>query len=413
MALSNYGLKRYISEKIKLEVRQNSHFGCVICGNYIVQYHHLGDGFSEAKKHDPNEIILLCPTHHQQANKRISDAELRQFARKPFGQIHGIVFDKWTTNTERDIILGNCTFKRSIVPVQFFGAPLIWVDRPSHPGAPTTISAILRDGNGDVIGEIDRNVVSLYSNYYDIKCSGDKTTIRRKHGKIVLEFTLNSSEMNVRRWHGKTYGARFDFHHTKGFAVIVPSASRQTNFSGSTFDNLSGIAYIERPYIKVKNLPNKAGDISGVDGVTHGWLGEDKRIFNLKNHWVGIFDGALAWDLWPASPNEDRKPVVDRMSSWRRNVWGSLTPNGIGFHLLVDDRARKFGPVFAVGINIIDDQGNVFADNAKIIETPCIGQIGIGIGSFIPGEIMIPNRKEYWGERRGTFSHFGDCRTGF
>jgi hypothetical protein len=58
------GLLRYIPDAVKRQVRQRCGFGCILCGNAIVQYEHVGPTFADASKHEADGITLLGPTHH-------------------------------------------------------------------------------------------------------------------------------------------------------------------------------------------------------------------------------------------------------------------------------------------------------------------------------------------------------------
>ena len=58
------GLSRTIPNGTKRLVRQRCGFGCVICGNAIIQYEHFNPEFENATKHDSNGITLLCGYCH-------------------------------------------------------------------------------------------------------------------------------------------------------------------------------------------------------------------------------------------------------------------------------------------------------------------------------------------------------------
>ena len=58
---NKFELSRTIPEPIKRQIRQDSGFGCVICGLGIIQYEHVDPEFHLAKIHDPSKMTLLCP----------------------------------------------------------------------------------------------------------------------------------------------------------------------------------------------------------------------------------------------------------------------------------------------------------------------------------------------------------------
>ena len=63
---NQHGLSRSIPEDVKQHVRQECGFGCVICGNIIIDYEHIDPGFAEARescvvfigKNLPKEFIV-------------------------------------------------------------------------------------------------------------------------------------------------------------------------------------------------------------------------------------------------------------------------------------------------------------------------------------------------------------------
>ena len=62
---NRYGLARsQLTPAIKREVRQRCGFGCIKCGNALIQYEHFDPPFEHAKEHNPNGITLLCAGCH-------------------------------------------------------------------------------------------------------------------------------------------------------------------------------------------------------------------------------------------------------------------------------------------------------------------------------------------------------------
>lgn len=56
-------LKRHIPQQIKRLLRQESGFGCCVCGSSILEYHHI-IRWSKIKKHDAQHMMAICPTCH-------------------------------------------------------------------------------------------------------------------------------------------------------------------------------------------------------------------------------------------------------------------------------------------------------------------------------------------------------------
>lgn len=56
-----------IPNPLKRELRQEAHFGCVNCGNPIIEYHHITP-WTEVKEHTKDNLVVLCPLCHHKAN---------------------------------------------------------------------------------------------------------------------------------------------------------------------------------------------------------------------------------------------------------------------------------------------------------------------------------------------------------
>lgn len=61
---NRFGLGRYIPPEIRRLLRKEAGYGCVICGNIIIEYEHIEPEFKDALEHDPNKMTILCPGCH-------------------------------------------------------------------------------------------------------------------------------------------------------------------------------------------------------------------------------------------------------------------------------------------------------------------------------------------------------------
>jgi hypothetical protein len=52
--------------EVRRQLRQEANLGCVVCGNPLIQYHHI-DFYSDEEHHDPDRMVALCNNHHRQA----------------------------------------------------------------------------------------------------------------------------------------------------------------------------------------------------------------------------------------------------------------------------------------------------------------------------------------------------------
>jgi hypothetical protein len=81
---NSQGLKRAIPEQVTREVRRRCNFGCIYCGEFLVEYHHFDPEFANAKNHVSAGITLLCPSCHQKVhNALITPDEIREIEASP------------------------------------------------------------------------------------------------------------------------------------------------------------------------------------------------------------------------------------------------------------------------------------------------------------------------------------------
>jgi len=89
--INKHGLKRTIPSDIKLKVRKECGFGCVICGSWIYEYEHFNPEFKDATFHDPNGIALLCCTHHGAKTKGLlTNDQVSSYRAHPYNIKNGI-----------------------------------------------------------------------------------------------------------------------------------------------------------------------------------------------------------------------------------------------------------------------------------------------------------------------------------
>jgi len=58
---------RTVPRPVRRELRQEVNFGCAICGNPLVEFHHI-IRWEDEEHYDPDHMIALCPNHHRFAN---------------------------------------------------------------------------------------------------------------------------------------------------------------------------------------------------------------------------------------------------------------------------------------------------------------------------------------------------------
>ena len=75
-----------IPQAIKREVRQRCCFGCVHCGNPIIEYHHIIP-WNQVQTHEEDNLTILCSNCHKKVtNGLISCAQVIEWNNNPYNR---------------------------------------------------------------------------------------------------------------------------------------------------------------------------------------------------------------------------------------------------------------------------------------------------------------------------------------
>ncbi len=189
-----HGLSRSIPEDIKRKIRQDSGFGCVICGCGIFEYEHIDPEFCDAKEHDPEKMTLLCPTCHGKVTRGIVSKQTVIRAKKnPMSLQNGFSNDWFDFSPDKTPILtfGNTTFEECQIPIQIDNIPIIQFKPPLIPNTPFLLSGIICDKRGEKIIEIIDNEWRAFNNNWDMIFVGKLLTVRDATGDVVLSLKVD------------------------------------------------------------------------------------------------------------------------------------------------------------------------------------------------------------------------------
>ena len=76
-------MSRNAPAAVTRQLRQEAGFGCCVCGVPILQYHHIVK-WSEDQHFRPEDMMVLCPLHHDQATKgAMPELEQRRLKANP------------------------------------------------------------------------------------------------------------------------------------------------------------------------------------------------------------------------------------------------------------------------------------------------------------------------------------------
>lgn len=189
---NQYGLKRYVRQNIRREIRSRCGFGCVICGLAIYDYEHFDPDFKDAKEHNPQGMTLLCMQCNQKrARGTLSAATVARANGNPKCKQRGFASELFDFGPEPITVkFAGVTFKDCRVLMRVGGVELLSIKPPEEPGAPILLSGTFSDITGTTSLKILDNVWSAGDENWDVEVEGPRLTIRRGLGDIVLQIRV-------------------------------------------------------------------------------------------------------------------------------------------------------------------------------------------------------------------------------
>lgn len=187
---NKFGLDRNIPSEVKRLVRQRDGFGCILCGNAIIDYEHLEPEFRDAKIHNPDCIVLLCVgCHNRKTRNRISKDKIEAARKSPRSKISGFSFDSFDVGDRHPtVVIGNTLIEQTPDILQIGNDVLLRAAPPEEAGAPFRIGASLNDSNGNTSLLIVDNEWRAMTRNWDVECIGNATTIRSNFRSIDIKF---------------------------------------------------------------------------------------------------------------------------------------------------------------------------------------------------------------------------------
>ena len=194
---NRYDLPRSIPTAVKLEVRQNCRFGCVLCRAAVCDYEHIDPPYVDATAHDANNICLLCQTCHGNVNRgRISKNQVRRAydalrtSAEPGRPRDDIFFQMFDRRTE--VMLGGNTFQVIDTLISIDGRDYLkyW---PTSAMPPFVLSGVFNDDKGAELFKIEENEWIGPTDVFDVEQRGATMSIRTKAGHTVFAATKKPS----------------------------------------------------------------------------------------------------------------------------------------------------------------------------------------------------------------------------
>lgn len=184
-------LSRQIPRPISRQLRQESGFGCAVCGNPILEYHHIIP-WAEKNHFDCEHMVALCPNHHAQLGKQDMKYSYREKS-SPFN-IRTKKFKGYlvTNKKNQPLLMGNNRIIGFSNSISYFGIPLIGhsvVDEEIR------VSCFMPDYRFFPEVEVkDNDLQADISEIWDIEFKQNFVKIRRSKGEVFLSFDFRGDD---------------------------------------------------------------------------------------------------------------------------------------------------------------------------------------------------------------------------
>lgn len=198
MVVNKHGLSRSVPRDVKTAVRTACGFGCVICGAVPYEYDHFKVPFSEAKAHDPDDIVLLCDKHHREKTNGLIDNDLIEAARRVAPLDRPAHFRLSGTHTDFGVHWPTLEIEPTMHGVVVDDQPILQFEASADELEPVLISGILCGRDAQPLCVIERNEILVRpKSVGDFFLSANRFTFRDASRKKTLQFSLDAHGLKI------------------------------------------------------------------------------------------------------------------------------------------------------------------------------------------------------------------------
>ncbi|MHA0034704.1 hypothetical protein [Deinococcus sp. PESE-13] len=241
-ATNRYGLSRNIPEDVKRQVRQRCGFGCVVCGLALTDYEHVDPTFSEAKFHDPEAIVLLCPTHHAAVTRgQMSKSRVLEYSKKPTALSAGFTHGAFeVSDRPLTVTLGNLVCEDTPRIITVGAIPLLSFSKSAYPDEPWQMSAVMADLFGNPLLTVRENIWRASTARWDIQSIGNRLIIRNGAKNIGLRLRHEPGNHLIFEQAKLSFaGIKLECNEDEGILFTQPNGDRKL-LNGGHFKSCSG-----------------------------------------------------------------------------------------------------------------------------------------------------------------------------
>ncbi|MBL8066577.1 MAG: hypothetical protein JNM34_12080 [Chthonomonadaceae bacterium] len=294
MRTNKHGLNDQIPATLKAEIAARCGFGCIFCGNPIVQYHHFDPEFVEAQEHRAAGITLLCVQHHDLATRRVlSKDHVRDKDENPKVRESGFVrwqpeIIAWTAITfGSDQISGSSGIKLGQVELTIGPDP--------SENAPVLVTCRIWTSRSreTLLLEIANNEIIANASSFRVQFLGSRFLVRPVKGQQIVEFELESGRLRLRQLRLKgssvivkpevtayQYGGQQASDPKLSFIRVVDGGS--VHIEGIQFEGFSSVVNVANGTASVQGCSIRDVDTAFVVGKGGMVTSEQNEFINVR-----------------------------------------------------------------------------------------------------------------------------------
>lgn len=226
-------------------MRQRCGFGCVLCGNPVIDYDHIEE-YHIVKEHKEENITLLCPQHHREKTAgRLPKSMVIEANKNPFNLRKNNIGKNnlYYYGNEATITIGTVSFYTKDCGNGSILIPLIIYEKiPIHfllKDNELLLNVKLRDKNDDIILLIENNQLKASIGIWDFKYVGTSLLLREKTRSVFIEVEFTApNKINFKR--GKIF-CKGEFFELSDKGLVYNGKNMDMQFLNGTINSPIGI----------------------------------------------------------------------------------------------------------------------------------------------------------------------------
>lgn len=187
---------------VKRQLRQESGFGCCVCGHPFIEFHHIVP-WAEEQHFRPDDMMALCPTHHAIFGQALPPVDQRKAKARPKnvadGQVRGLLY---VNSRELAVRLGGGLAVNTPNLLNLAGRDVLSARLDPNDGR-LLVSAIIQDQYGIECGRIvDNEWAFQVDRIWDLDAAVQKAAVRSAPRAVQFAVDARKDELWLEgEWH--------------------------------------------------------------------------------------------------------------------------------------------------------------------------------------------------------------------